>query len=41
VKKYVDVPCPNSVLENNKVMGGVDLVNETTKNYGIQVRLKK
>ena len=40
-KKYVDIPCPNSVLKYNKVMGGVDLVNETTKKYYIQVRLKK
>ena len=29
------------VLEYNRVMGGVDLVNQTCKNYYIQVRLKK
>lgn len=29
------------MLQYNRVMGGVDLVNETAKNYCIQVRLKK
>lgn len=29
------------VLEYNKVMGGVDLLNQNVKNYAIQVRLKK
>jgi len=29
------------VLEYNKVMGGVDLLNQNAKNYAIQVRLKK
>ena len=40
-KGYVDVSCPNSVLLYNSTMGGVDLLNQTTKNYAVQFRNKK
>ena len=40
-KGYIPVPCPNVVLGYNDTMGGVDLLNQNTKNYCIAFRNKK
>jgi len=40
-KAYVPIPCPRLVLEDNKGMGGIDLINQTVKKYCVATRLKK
>ena len=40
-KGYVSVPCPKMVVEYNSSMGGVDLLNQTAKNYAITHRVRK
>lgn len=40
-KKYIEVPCPNIVLQYNRTMGGVDLLNQSQKNYRVNIRIKK
>ena len=37
----VEVPCPNLVLEYNKHMGGVDLLDNILGRYKISMRTRK
>ena len=40
-KKRVEVPSPNLVLEYNKHMGGVDLLDSSLGRYKISMRTRK
>ena len=40
-KKYVQIPCPSSILEYNKSMGGVDKLDFLLSLYRIHIKSKK
>lgn len=40
-KKKIDINCPNVVVEYNRHMGGVDLMNSLIGRYKIKIRSKK
>lgn len=40
-KGYASFPCPKMILDYNDSMGGVDLLNQSAKNYAISPRVRK
>ena len=40
-KGYANIPCPKMIQDYNGSMGGVDLLNQTVKNYAITPRQRK